>query len=86
LAKAGKRDEAEKLRKQLETKKDYVSPAELAIAYVGLGEKEQALSSLEHAYTEHDLQLQFLGADPHYDDIRSEPRFQELMRKIGLPM
>jgi serine/threonine protein kinase/tetratricopeptide (TPR) repeat protein len=86
LAKAGKRDEAEKLRKQLETNKDYVSPAELAIAYVGLGEKERALTSLERAYTEHDLQLQFLGADPHYDEIRSEPRFQELMRKIGLTM
>lgn len=85
LAKAGHPDEAEKVLKHLETTKDYVSPAELAIAYAGLGQKEQALSSLERAYTAHDLQMQFLGADPHYDSLRSEPRFQELIRKVGLP-
>jgi hypothetical protein len=51
----------------------------------GLGQKEQALSSLERAYTVHDLQMQFLGVDPHYDSLRSEPRFKELMRKVGLP-
>lgn len=85
LAKAGQRDEAEKVLKHLETTKDYVSPAELAIAYAGLGQKEQALSSLERAYTAHDLQMQFLGVDPHYDTLRSEPRFQELIRKVGLP-
>jgi serine/threonine-protein kinase len=85
LAKAGQRDEAEKVLKHLETTKDYVSPAELAIAYAGLGQKEQALSSLERAYTAHDLQMQFLGADPHYDSLRFEPRFQELIRKVGLP-
>ena len=85
FAKAGKRDEAEKIRKQLESTKLYVSPAELATAYVGLGEKEQALSLLERAYAQHDLQLQYLGVDPHFDSLRSEPRFQELIRKVGLP-
>jgi serine/threonine-protein kinase len=85
LAKAGQRDEAERVLKHLETTKDYVALAELAIAYAGLGQKEQALSSLERAYTAHDLQMQFLGVDPHYDSLRSEPHFQELMRKVGLP-
>jgi hypothetical protein len=85
LAKAGQRAEAEKVLEHLETTKDYVSPAELAVAYAGLGQKEQALSSLERAYAAHDLQMQFLGADPHYDTLRSEPRFKELMRKVGLP-
>ena len=85
FAKAGKRDEAEKIRKQLESTKLYVSPAELATVYVGLGEKEQALSLLERAYAQHDLQLQYLGVDPHFDSLRSEPRFQELIRKVGLP-
>ncbi len=85
LSKAGQRDEAEKVLKHLETTKDYVSPAELAIAYAGLGQKEQALSSLERGYIADDLQMQFLGADPHYDGLRSEPRFKELMRKVGLP-
>ncbi len=85
LAKAGRRNDAEALRKRLETTKEYVSPAELAVLYVGLGDREQALSALERAYTEHDLQMNFLAVDPHYDALRSEPRFQELIRKVGLP-
>jgi tetratricopeptide (TPR) repeat protein len=85
LAKAGQRDEAEKVLKHLETTKDYVSPAELAIAYAGLGQKEQALSSLERAYTAHDLQMQFIGVDPHYDSLRTEQGFKELIQKVGLP-
>ena len=86
LAKSGKRAEAEALLKQLETTKDYVSPAELAVLYVGLGDKERALSALERSYAAHDLQMQYLVVDPHYDALRSEPRFQELVRKVGLPL
>ena len=85
LAKAGRRSEAEAILKRLETTKEYVSPAELASLYVGLGEKEQALSALERAYTAHDLQLQFLAIEPHLDPLRSDPRFRELIRKVGLP-
>ncbi len=85
LASEGRRNEAEPILKKLETSKEYVSPAELAILYVGLGEKEKALSSLERAYAAHDLRLGFVGSDPHYDSVRSEPRFQELIRKVGLP-
>ena len=85
LAKAGRRNEAEAILKRLETTREYVSPSELAILYIGLGEKEQALSALERAYAAHDPQMQFLGAAPEYDGVRSEPRFQELIRKVGLP-
>ena len=85
LAKAGRRNEAEAILKRLETTKEYVSPPELAIFYVGLGEKEKALSALERAHARHDLQMQFLGVAPEYDALRSEPRFQELIRKVGLP-
>ncbi len=63
-----------------------LSPGELAVLYVGLGDKEQALSALERAYTAHDLQMQFLGIEPHVDPLRSEPRFKELVRKVGLPL
>jgi len=84
LAKAGQRGEAEAILEQLETTSEYVSPAELAVLYVGLGEKEKALSALERAYAAHDLQMQYLGIDPGYDSLRSEPRFKELMRKVGL--
>ena len=69
----------------MKTTKDYVSPAELAILYVGLGDKEAALDSLERAYREHDSQMRFLKVDPHYDALRSEARFQDLMRRVGLP-
>jgi serine/threonine-protein kinase len=85
LAKAGRRNEAEAILKKLETSKEYVSPAELAVLYLGLGDKEKSLSALERGYAAHDLQMGYLGVDPHYDPLRSEPRFQELIRKVGLP-
>ena len=85
LAKAGQRDEAEKILKQLETTKEYVSPAELATLYAGLSDKEKTLAALERAYAAHDLQLQYLAADPDLDSLRAEPRFQDLIRKVGLP-
>ena len=69
----------------MKTTKDYVSPAELAILYVGLGDKVAALDLLERAYRERDTQMQFLKVDPHYDALRSEARFQDLMRRVGLP-
>jgi len=85
LAKAGRRSEAETILKRLETTKEYVSPAELAFVYIALGQKEQALSALERSYAVHDLQMQYLAVDPHYDELRAEPRFKELIRKVGLP-
>jgi serine/threonine protein kinase/Tfp pilus assembly protein PilF len=85
LAKSGRRNEAEAILEKLETSKEYVSPAELAVLYSGLNEKDKALSTLERAYEAHDLQMVHLGVDPHYDTLRSEPRFQELIRKVGLP-
>jgi hypothetical protein len=80
-----RRREAEVILKKLETTKEYVSPAELAVLYMGLDQKEQALSSLERAYAAHDLQMGYPGIDVHFDSLRSEPRFQELIRKVGLP-
>jgi serine/threonine-protein kinase len=85
LTQIGKRTEAQQILEKLKTTKEYVSPAELAIIYVGLGDKEGAIASLEKAYTAHDLQMQYLKIDPHYDSLRTDPRFVELMRKVGLP-
>jgi eukaryotic-like serine/threonine-protein kinase len=83
-AKSGKRDEALDMLNKLKTTKEHVSPAELATLYEGLGDKDAALESLERAYREHDLQMQYLKA-PWYDGLRSEARFQDLMRRVGLP-
>ena len=85
LAKSGQRSEALVLLDKLKTTEDPVSPAELAVLYAGLDDKEQAFASLEKAYAEHDLQLQFLKVDPHYDSLRADPRFTDLMHRVGLP-
>ncbi len=82
---AGEREKALEILKQLETSKEYVSPGELAILYGALGEREKAFASLEKAYAAHDLQLQFLKVDPAFDSLRDDPRFQDLLRRVGLP-
>jgi TolB-like protein/Flp pilus assembly protein TadD len=84
-AKSGKRAEALAILDKLKTTREYVSPAELAVIYVGLGDTEGTLQALERAYTAHDLQLQYLNIDPHYDALRSDPRFTDLVRRVGLP-
>jgi serine/threonine protein kinase/TolB-like protein/tetratricopeptide (TPR) repeat protein len=84
-AKAGERKKAQAILKRLEGGGEYVSPGELAILYAALGERERAFASLERAYAAHDLQLQYLGTDPAFDNLRSDPRFADLLRRIGLP-
>ena len=83
-AKAGERERAQAILKRLETSKEYVSPGELAVLYLALGEREQALASLEKAYAARDLQLQYLGVDPAFDSLRGDPRFNDLLRRVGL--
>jgi len=88
LAKAyalgGQREKALTILKRLETSKEYVSPEELANLYGVLGEREKAFASLENSYDAHDLQLQYLRTDPDRDPLRSDPRFTDLMRRVGL--
>ena len=86
-ARAGQRTEAQQLLTQLEaaSKQQYVSPYYLAIVYVGLGEKEKALSSLETALTDRSNGLIFMAVEPELDPIRSDPRFIALQRKLSLP-
>jgi tetratricopeptide (TPR) repeat protein len=84
-AMSGKRDEALAILNKLKTTKEHVSPVELATLYVGLGDNEAALESLERAYQAHHPQMQYLKVQPHHDALRSEARFQDLMRRVGLP-
>ncbi|MCG3162479.1 MAG: Serine/threonine-protein kinase PknD [Acidobacteria bacterium] len=83
-AKSGARAKAEAIRRRLQTSGEYVSPAEFAILLAAMGEKEAAFQSLSRAYAAHDFQLQYLKVDPGFDPLRSDPRFQDLLRKIGL--
>lgn len=86
LAMSGRKGEAQAILARLKETKDYVSPEELAGLYAGLGDKEGALAMLERAYQEHDLQLQVLKIDRRLDSLRSDARFQDLLRRVGLAL
>lgn len=85
LAKTGKRAEALAILNRLQKTNDFVPPAALAILYAGLGEREMALDALERAFAARDPQLQYLNVEPHYDSLRADSRFQNLVRRVGLP-
>ena len=61
-----------------------MSPYHLATIYVGLGEKEQVLRWLDAAYNDRQNVLVFLKHDARLDNLRSDPRFGELLRRVGL--
>jgi len=63
---------------------DYVKDLYVALFHVRLGEFDAAFRSLETAYTKHDTELIYLNVDPQWDTVRSDPRFQSLLRRIGL--
>jgi hypothetical protein len=52
--------------------------------YASLGDKNKAFEWLERAYAARDSQLEFLGVQPFYDPLRSDPRFRDLLRRIHL--
>ncbi|HMB27853.1 MAG TPA: protein kinase [Blastocatellia bacterium] len=85
-ARAGRRDESLKLLRELKARaaREYVSPVSLARVYIGLGDKEQALVWLRKAYDERSAYLVNIGVHPAYDPLRSDPRFDELLRGVGL--
>jgi hypothetical protein len=87
LVDAEKKQEARKLLEELEgrSKHRYISPYLIAPVQIGLGERDQAVASLERGYTNRDQWMMFLKADPRWDDLRSDPRFQDLLRRVGLP-
>jgi hypothetical protein len=63
----------------------YVSPCLVALVQIGLGEREQAIASLEQGYNNRDQWLLYLKVDPHMDDLRTDPRFQDLVRRVAIP-
>jgi serine/threonine protein kinase/tetratricopeptide (TPR) repeat protein len=63
----------------------YASGYAFAAIYAGLGDREQVFAYLDAAYREHSHWLVWLKRDPRWDDVRSDPRFQNLVRQIGLP-
>ncbi len=85
---AGRRAEAQKILKKFQqrSKTSYVSPYMIATIHAGLGEKDEAFEFLEKAYQEKSTDLPyFLKGDLRMDTLRSDPRFQDLVRRVGLP-
>jgi serine/threonine protein kinase len=70
---------------QAQRKTDYSSAYRIAALYADLGEKDQAFRWLNTAYQEHDWRLALLKTHFVLDPLRSDPRFAELVRKVGLP-
>jgi TolB-like protein len=67
------------------SKRGYVSSYNIAQIQARLGNKLEAYATLEHAYAARDGNLTYLKIDPAFDDLRSDPKFQDLLRKLGLP-
>lgn len=83
---AGKRAEAQKVIEELQalSNRRYVSPFEIALVYIGLGDTGEAFRWLDRAYEERSFWLVLLNVDPRFDHLRSDQRFQDLVRRVGL--
>jgi tetratricopeptide (TPR) repeat protein len=88
FAAAGRKEKAMQILDDLTelSKQRYVASYFFAGIHIGLGENDRAMECLEKAYEEHSHWLIYLHIDPSMDGLRSEPRFQELLRRIGLPL
>lgn len=85
-AKSGEKDEALKIVEELiaAAPERYSAPYNLALVHAGLGEIDITLAKLQEAYQQHDLCLAWMNVEPMFDEIRSDPRFVQLIAAIGL--
>jgi len=84
---SGRRDDALKIAlefRQLSTHA-YVDSYQLGTIYAGLGEKDEAFRLLEKAYDQHSPVIVFLPVDPFWYGMRSDPRYADLLRRMGVP-
>ncbi|HKE55712.1 MAG TPA: tetratricopeptide repeat protein, partial [Pyrinomonadaceae bacterium] len=82
-ARSGKKAEAEKLFEEL-LRTGSASEYLIAGLWAALGEKDKAFASLNEAFNQRDVQLVSLKVDPSLDDLRDDPRFSELVTRVGL--
>jgi TolB-like protein/thioredoxin-like negative regulator of GroEL len=84
---SGDKRSAEKVIAELQEKSTHrhVNQYEVALIYVGLAQNDQAFKALERAFREHSDMLVYLNVDPRLDSIRSDSRFADLMRRVGVP-
>jgi serine/threonine-protein kinase len=87
-ASSGRKAEATRIVDELTgmaRQQQYVSPYDLAILYTGLGDKDRALEQLNKAFDERAGWIIYLKVEPLFDPLRSEPRFADLVSRLGLP-
>ncbi len=85
-AKSQKTHEANEILNELNelAKQQYASAYEIATIYIALGNNEQAFQMLEKAYAEHSFHLVNLNVSPQFKSVRSDPRFPDLVQRLGL--
>ncbi len=85
-AATGKQGEAQKIIGELteQSKQMYVDPYFLAQIHTALGDRDKAFQELEKAYEERSSWLVWLKVEPKFDSLRSDPRFTNLLQRIGL--
>jgi len=71
-------------RLQEQAKQRYVAPYDIAVVYMGLKEKDQALKYLEMAYSDHSCWMIFLRVEPSFDSLRGDPRYQDILHRMHL--
>ncbi len=86
-AKAGRRQDAEQIisRYRAIAKGQYVMSYHIAVIYAALGEKDKAFAELEKGFEERDYLLPRIKVEPFLDPLRDDPRYQDLILRIGLP-
>ncbi len=87
MARSGKRDEAVKLLSELkqEATSGNVQSYTFALIYIGLGDKEEALNWLEKQMSGRSETANTYAVAPELDDLRSEPRFKAMLKRMNLP-
>ncbi len=85
-ARSGRRAEAESALRRLEqiNRRQAIDPSPLLYAYIAMGRKEEAMAMFQRAYWDHSPSLINLKVNPFFDPLRSDPRFQELQRRMNL--
>ena len=86
-AASGKTKEATSVLRSLEaaSKSRYVASFEVAAIFASLNETDSVFESLQKAYDNHEYQLSLVKADPRFDRLHSDPRYADLLRRMGLP-
>jgi len=84
---SGNRDGAIRILEELQhlSKQRYVPPLDIALIHAGLSQKDEAIEWLEKAYKQQSCSLVYIKVDPRLDPLRSDLRFQELLRRMNFP-